>query len=450
MSNPLPHPSFPCDSLPAEPRLARLLGVYPQREEGRHLQRVRIPGGRLAGAQWRAIAAIARQFVPATPLHLTTRQDIEIHDLTAGQFPAVQRRLADAGLTGLGGCGDTLRNVTVCACSGLRGKPDLMPLALRIQQVLQSQDWVFDLPRKFKTSLSACKSACAQPWINDLGLIATEREGQPGFEVIAAGSLGPKPATGIRCFDFLPAADAIPLAVAALRVFHAHGDRKTRGIARLRHVRQRLGDGPFVALLREEFDRARAETEKPVAAPVPVGNAAPMVRQALTFPNGDVSPTAADALGQLADTLPVRILADHRAVVFAADAAIIASALAAAPALADAARPQPTVVACPGTKWCHRGLADTRGLANRIRAELAGQFTAGPTVRISGCPNGCAQSGVARIGLVGRATGPAADRRQVFDLFTGGDDGRGPALATPAESALSPDEVLARLANLGK
>ncbi|MDD4889795.1 MAG: nitrite/sulfite reductase [Phycisphaerae bacterium] len=446
MTNPLPHPNFPCDALPSEARLARLLGVYPQREEGLHLQRVRIPGGRLTGAQWRAIAAIAREFAPATPLHLTTRQDIEIHDLAADQFPAVQRRLADAGLSGLGGCGDTLRNVTVCACSGLRGKPDLMPLALRIQQELQSQDWVFDLPRKFKTSLSACKSACAQPWINDLGLIATERDGQPGFEVIAAGSLGPKPATGVRCFDFIPATDAIPLAIAALRVFHAHGDRKSRGTARLRHVRQRLGDGPFVAMLREEFDRARAE--KPAAAPVPVGNADPMVRQILTFPNGDVSPAAADALGQLADTLPVRILADHRVVVFAADAATIASTLA--PVLADAARPQPTVVACPGTKWCHRGLADTRSLANRIRAELASQFTAGPTVRISGCPNGCAQSGVARIGLVGRATGPVADRRQVFDLSTGGDDGRGPALATPAESALSPDAVLARLATLGR
>ena len=68
--------------------------------------------------------------------------------------------------------------------------PDLAPLAELIQKLLQSQDGIYALPRKFKISLSACQEGCGQPFINDLGLVATRRSGTWGFRVIGAGSLG--------------------------------------------------------------------------------------------------------------------------------------------------------------------------------------------------------------------------------------------------------------------
>ena len=83
------------------------------------MQRLKVLGGRLSGTQWRVLGQIVRLYTPQTPLHLTTRQDVEIHNLTAEEVPHVQRMIDEAGLSCLGACGDTLRNVTCCPENGL-------------------------------------------------------------------------------------------------------------------------------------------------------------------------------------------------------------------------------------------------------------------------------------------------------------------------------------------
>ncbi|MHC4985704.1 MAG: hypothetical protein ACYTFO_06055, partial [Planctomycetota bacterium] len=239
-------PIFPCAALPDDPHAARLLGLYPQRQDDLWMQRLKVPGGRLTAEQWRTLADLTAQQTPTTPMHLTTRQDLEFHNLTDEQVPVVQQRLADADITSVGACGDTLRNVTVCPCAGAQsGTIDLMPLAAQIRQALEATDGIYDLPRKFKIALS-CGPDCGQPWINDLGFIARHDDNGWGFTAIGAGSLGAKPGTGLRLFDRLEADDVLPLVQAAVAIFAEHGDRENRRQARLRHVRERLGDQAFL------------------------------------------------------------------------------------------------------------------------------------------------------------------------------------------------------------
>lgn len=438
-----PSKLFPRDGVPEPAAHARLAGLYPQIQEGRWMQRVKVFGGSLLPEQWKALAGVARQHTPETPLHLTTRQDLEIHDLTAGQVGAVQLALAEAGLTALGACGDTIRNVTVCPCAGVRpGTVHLAELAKEIHAMLQSMPGAFALPRKFKVSLSSCEKACAQPWINDLGLVARRRDGKWGFEVMAAGSLGPRPSAGIRAFEWIPAAQALPLAQAAMTLFTAQGDRDNRGKARLRHVRERLGNEAFLRLLSEEFGRAKAR-HWPALALVEVTDGLPAVR-ALTFPNGDVTPAMAEALGELAARpgMALRLGNQHRAFLFARSEAALDEALAREPALAGPARPQPVVVACPGRRWCARGLTDTNAMAGRIRTELAASLPAGARVCVSGCPNGCAHSAVADVGLTGCLSGGA----EAYNLFRGGGMGCNDRLASPAGTKLIPEAALAEIA----
>jgi len=112
---------FPCSQIPENPGDAKLIGLYKQIQEGKWLQRLKISGGRLTSKQWRKLAEIAREFTPETPLHLTTRQDMEIHDLQADQIPEVQLGLESVGLTTFTAAGDTPRNIIVCPCSGTVG-----------------------------------------------------------------------------------------------------------------------------------------------------------------------------------------------------------------------------------------------------------------------------------------------------------------------------------------
>jgi sulfite reductase beta subunit-like hemoprotein len=142
---------YPCQRIPDHASDAKLIGLYRQKQEDLWLQRVKMPGGRLTANRWRALAEIARRVTPQTPLHLTTRQDIEIHDLPAEQVPLVQAALNEAGLTCFGAAGDTFRNITVCPCSGTApGTVELMGVAQKIQDTLAAVDGIYALPRKFK------------------------------------------------------------------------------------------------------------------------------------------------------------------------------------------------------------------------------------------------------------------------------------------------------------
>ena len=441
---------FPCDALPADPAAARLAGLYPQRQAGRWMQRVKVLGGELSPAQWRALAGVARDLAPGEPLHLTTRQDVEIHGLGAEGVPAAQRRLAEAGLIGAGACGDAVRNLTVCPCSGsLAGRIDLRPHARRIAGLFQDAKGVVTLPRKFKISLS-CSDACGQPWINDLGLVFERRDGRDGFRVIGAGSLGPRPATGIVLFDWLPACDAPAAALAAVRIFETRGERQNRSRARLRHLRERLGDEEFLALLASSLEEARRENALPYAA-LSGAEGELTAAATLTFPDGDVRPEDADALASLAerDELRVRIGNHHQVVVFGRQESDLRQAVKDPSPLARRAEAQATVVACPGTRWCSRAVTDTAGLAARIRSGLAGRAPR-LAVCISGCPNGCAHSAVADIGLVGMRAGGRGGEEDAYDVLAGGGMGRDGRLAgvaarrLPAGQAVG--EVLRRAA----
>lgn len=440
-------PAFPCRSLLPDGRLLRLAGLYPQAQDGLWMQRVQVPAGRLAADEWLALARIARDLTPTAPLHLTTRQGVELHNLTLDRVAAAQQALAAAGLTGLGTGGDTLRNVIVCPGSGLTAETsDLEPLARRVRELLKSVDGIYALPRKFKVSFSACPSRCGRPWIHDVGLLAQRGDGPLTFEVVAGGSLGSRPGTAMRLFDRLPAADVLPCMLALVRLFAVHGDREHRGRARLRHVREQLGDDRFAAMAREGLAAARAERSWPdIDLPKADGRFAG--RGVLTFPNGDVTPAQAESLAALAgrEDLRVRVGLDHRVFVFGRNAEFVAAALAGLPALERARQPQPAVIACPGHRWCKRGLVDTNGLVARMRALPPGTFPPEATIGISGCPNGCAHSAVADIGLVGGRAAAHGGSREAFTLLTGGDLGRSPRLADVVARGLSADEVLARL-----
>ncbi len=437
-------PVFPCDHLPQGSE-AKLLGLYPQRQSGLWLQRVKIPFGRLTAAQWRALAAIARELTPTAPLHLTTRQDVELHDIAQADVPRVQHRLAQAGMTTLGAAGDTVRNITICPCAGLLASAvDVRPLVEAVARAVDGFAGLYSLPRKFKISISACGKACAQPFINDLAFVLSQKDGEWGARVIGAGSLGAKPATGIELFDWVPLAEAPLITMAGLSLFDRLGDRTNRATARLRHVRQRLGDDEFKRQLAQELDQVRSRAAAPVIELPPVSRRLGVKRR-LTFTDGDVTCEQAIALADLIDGgCEAVIRNDHRIALAAADHAALEKALASRPQLAAAAQDQPCVVACPGNRWCSRGLVNTKEMAAAIRGELK-HLDGDVRISISGCPNGCAQNAVAHIGLSGAIRTVDGQPVEVFNLALGGGVGRTDKLATPSAQKLTAQEVLAKL-----
>jgi len=286
---------FPCAALPESPAEARLLGIYPQRGDGLFMQRVKVPEGRVGVEAWRGLAALAQRYTPEYPLHLTTRQDIELHGVRPEDLPAVQRGICELGLTSVAACGDSLRNITGCPANGFRrGTWDVSELAEAIRSYAESLPWIRSLPRKFKISLSGCREACGRPWINDLGLVANP---QGTFRAVLAGSLGSRPGTGMLMYEDLAVGEVLPLVAAALKLFNAEGDRTKRTRARLRHVRQRLGDEVFRQRIDELFCEEKAATFPRQPRLRRVERETPLQAR-LHLPLGDIKPEAAIELGE--------------------------------------------------------------------------------------------------------------------------------------------------------
>ena len=420
--------------------LSRVLGVYPQKQSGLFMQRIKLPGGRINWRQWRTLAKLATAHCAGAPLHLTTRQDIELHNIRDRDVAAVQQGLTEVALATYGACGDCVRNVTVCPdCDFRPDGLDVMPLARLVRQTLEQQPVSFTLPRKFKISFSGCPQACAKPWLNDLGFIA---QGDGRFIVIGAGSLGPKPALGVTLYEDLSSDDVLPLCTAAVEFFEQHGDRENRRRARLRHIRERFGDDAFKAALDRRLAQIRVRQSWP-GLRLARGRSDVPLQARLQLTEGNILPVQAVALADAAEPAGavVRVNLEHGVNLYGPSPILLPEDLAAMAAA-------PAIVACPGNTTCPRGLADCPAAARRIREALVGQDQSNVRIHISGCPNGCAHSAAASIGLVGllRKTGDRPTPH--FRLLTGGGNGQNNVLAEPGQvvpADLIPEFVKERL-----
>ncbi len=440
-------PLFPCTAVDADIGRLKLSGVYAQRQKGLWMQRIKIQGGSLKPEDWQTLAALARTHTPGEPLLLTTRQCLEFHNISSEQLPKLQQDLNRAGFTGLGACGDTLRNITLCSGNGLCPESaDFSAAAAATRQALESFEGVYSLPRKFKISFSGCERFCAQPFINDLGFTALVRNGRVTIKLFGAGSLGARPETGIELVNDVSPEQIPALALAALRVFNKHGNRTNRRKARLRHIRQELGDEAFIALLRTEF--AACMKHASPGPPVPLTVSDMQLAASINVSCGLLSPDQADALAEILTQTHAcaRIQNHHRIEIFSADRAAVCAALHEHPVLQQL-QGGPDIVSCPGTTYCSQAIVDTHAAEKALRAELPAAFTT--PIRISGCPNGCSHATIGPIGLSGRIQKDADGKpREGFQVLTGGRLGLKPGCARITNAFVPTDEIADFIQNM--
>lgn len=236
------------------------MGIYGQRQAGVNMVRVKLPGGNFTRTQLTAIGDALEKFSQQNHVHVTTRQDIQMHFVPLEKTPEVLRTLAASGLTSREACGNTLRNMTSCAFAGVcvAEQTDVnthIDAAVRhfLRNPLNQQ-----LPRKMKFSFSGCEQDCAQGMIHDVAVIARYQKGQPGFRILAGGGLGHKPREAIEVVDWLPEAALIPCIEALISLHNRYSDRTKRAKSRIKFLVERFGAAGFVEKFHEEFARTQA------------------------------------------------------------------------------------------------------------------------------------------------------------------------------------------------
>ncbi|MGC2164713.1 MAG: nitrite/sulfite reductase, partial [Gallionella sp.] len=234
-------------------------GVYGQRQEGVNMLRIKIPGGRLNIDQLDAIADITETYSQRGIAHVTTRQAIQVHFIPLLKMPSAMRRLAQVKMTSREACGNTVRNMSSCALSGVCPK-EHVDVAAHIDGATQHflrNPLNQQMPRKFKISFSACESDCAQSLLHDAGIIAVKKNGQHGFMVKAGGGLGHKPRESIVVEEFIPERELMFSLEALVTLHNKYSDRTKRAKSRIKFLVERFGVDGFLKKYREEFVRTR-------------------------------------------------------------------------------------------------------------------------------------------------------------------------------------------------
>src|SRR6195952_4199865 len=246
-------------------RLAR--GVYGQRQQGVQMVRIKLPFGKVTFKQLLKIADISDEYASSN-LHLTTRQDIQIHYVSLERTPELWAKLEQDDFTLREACGNTVRNVTASPTSGIDpNEPfDVSPYAHATFEYFLRNPICQEMGRKFKISFSATEADTAFSFIHDLGFIPKVKiengEEKRGFKVMLGGGLGAQPALAHIVHDFLHEDLIIPYTESVIRVFDRYGERNNRNKARLKFLIQKIGLEEFLKLVDEETIANKVKTYK--------------------------------------------------------------------------------------------------------------------------------------------------------------------------------------------
>ncbi|WP_438024764.1 nitrite/sulfite reductase [Sorangium sp. So ce233] len=450
------------------------MGVYAQLAHVKHMQRIKIPGGQLTAAQLEALAEVTERWGRGLA-HVTTRQDIQLHYLEIEETIDLQRVLARAGVTTVGACADTLRNITSSHLAGVVEDEvfDVTPYAHALTDHFLFHEHNRRLPRKFKIGLSGSARDHAQIMINDVGLLAKVGDLGQGFAVYVAGGLGSTPEIAHLWREFIPVSDLLPACEAVVSVFHRDGERKNRKKARLKFLLRKIGEAEFLRRLDEEFDRIKAargdalaaeiarraseyrESDPPPLSPLrdTLGDGAfarwkrtntipqkqPGYRVAtVKLPLGDITSEQLKSLADISrrysngevratntQNFVLRWVPEGQLLSLHRELTQLGLAEADAGHITD-------VVTCPGGDYCTLAITKSMQVGSRIREHLVpngnrqeaddfvsalGEFD----IKISGCPNSCGQHHVADIGMTGlMVKGKDGVERPHYSLRVGG------------------------------
>jgi sulfite reductase (ferredoxin) len=445
-------------------RLAR--GVYGQRQQGVQMVRIKLPYGKMTMAQWNRICDVSDEYSTGN-LHLTTRQDIQIHFVSLDRTPEMWAELEKDNITIREACGNTVRNITASDMAGIDPEEpfDVTPYAHAMFEYFLRKPVCQEMGRKFKIAFSSSEKDTALIFMHDLGVIPRIREvngkKQRGFKVVIGGGLGAQPHLAIATHEFLEEEFLIPYTESVLRVFDRHGERSSRHKARIKFLIQKIGIDAFSALVAEEqkaltahsvpvdtsnFDSFVLPKESFAADEVQVNQFKfEMWKNTNVFPqkqdgynavyvrvaNGNIpSHTSRRLIEKLknviADDVRVTInqgmqfrfvKPEHLQYVYSVlDAEGLAS-----PGFGSTA----DVTSCPGTDTCNLGISNSTGIALVLSEVIEEEFpellyNKEIAIKISGCMNSCGQHGMASIGFHGSSLKSKGQTLPALQVLIGG------------------------------
>ncbi len=443
-------------------RLAR--GVYGQRQQGVQMIRIKLPFGKISTKKLLRIADISDEYSNGN-LHLTTRQDIQIHHVSLDRTPELWAKLEQDDITLREACGNTVRNITASPEAGIDSNEpfDVSPYANALFSYFLRKPFGQELGRKIKIAFSNNDKDTAVTYIHDIGFIPKVNEaGERGFKVLIGGGLGAQPFLAQTAHEFLPENKLIPFVESTIRVFDRHGERVSRHKARIKYLINKIGVAEFLKLVEEEekailnkvyeIDRTTVDVEFPISVtntlPLPVLNEKEykIWLDTNTFKQkqegfygvyvkvllGNISSAKSRLLAKVIDTYgssqDFRITINQGFLLkFVSKESLpflfneLKQLELATPGFDSVG----DITACPGTDTCNLAISNSTNVTVELEKVIYAEFpdlvyNHDLKIKISGCMNSCGQHGLAHIGFHGSSFKVGASVVPALQVLLGG------------------------------
>jgi sulfite reductase (ferredoxin) len=428
--------------------------------------RIRLANGFLTSRQLRTIADLSERYARGLA-DITVRQNIQLHWITIKDLPEVLEALFDSGLTSRSTCGDVTRNITGCPLAGLDAHElcDASPLVFQADQMLAGAEEFYNLPRKYKISISGCRDWCSYPEINDLAFTAAVRESngqkEVGFSIRVGGGLSTDPHLAVRLNAFVRWEQVLPVAKVVSEIFRdSAGLRENRERARLKflflqhgwtaesfleEVEQRLGyrlDPAVPEHVPADVYRDHAGVH-PQKQPGLCYVGAAVLRGRITPEQMRVAASLAEQYGsgELRTTNTQNLVIVNVPQIRVDD---VVKGLERVGLHVFASAFWRGAVACTGTEFCKLAITETKSFTRWLVEELEERLPAFDQqlkLNVTGCPNSCGQHRIADIGLEGKKVKVNGAMRDAYYFCLGGAVGEHAGFGRPVGYRCAATEV---------
>ena len=420
------------------------------------MMRIGLPNGMATAEQIELIADIAAKH-GRDLIDITVRQAIQLHWLTIESLPDIIERLDAAGLSPKGACGDVVRNVTGCPLAGMAEDEviDASPFAIAAAGDLNGNNDLYNLPRKFKVSITGCSAWCSYPEINDIGLTPAVRESgngrEVGFSVRVGGGLSADPHLAVRLDAFVQQGQVAAVVRKITELFRdQQGLRQSRDRARMKHLFLREG-WTAETFLADLNHRLGYQLDPGVEEQVPddvyrdhvgihrqkqdglsyVGLSVLRGRMTAAQLNAVAGLSKRFGNGQLRTTVMQNLIIVN---VHSHQALELAKELEGLGLPVEGSSFWRGAIACTGSEFCKLAITETKGFMRWIVDELEGRlpgFDQQLKLHVTGCPNSCGQHWIADIGMEGKKLKHEGKMEDAYYFCVGGSVGLHQQTARP-------------------
>jgi len=413
--------------------------------------RIKLPAGEIYPNQLEKLSQLSEQFSIGSA-HFSTRENIQLHWVVLEDVSEIFRGLAEVGLTSREACGNSVRNVMCSPLSGVCPDEefDSTPYALATARFFLRNPLSQNLPRKFKFNFTCCEKHGMVRMV-DVGLIPQTRELngtiQKGFKIFLGGGLGNKSFVGYQLEAFTQEEDLLHTSIAVIRIFDRLGDRKNMARNRMRYLVNEMGWEKFQNLVLKE--RAVVKATQSVITRLEVDHTPSIIKRPLrisdesksstpdgytrwlktntmkqkqpeyysvflTLEAGDITSNQLTALAAIIQEFSSEGHARSGFVqnialryVHEDDLSHLYSKLLTVGLAKSGGLTMAVPVGCSGTTSCNLALTNSHRLAKEIQRKFLelkldqDDDLLDSSIKISGCPNSCAQHGIATIGFFG-------------------------------------------------